>query len=99
MKMTPEEINERIALSIGWIKEDGQWMNGFNFVDGPLDYCRSLDACSGFETPLLWMESGSTRKYYETLIEVVGQPAGYAIACASPIARCEAYLSVKGLWY
>ena len=111
--MTPNEINEAIALSLGYqflpreIQEKrgfveiwcmGCWSNGKTSIP-LLRYYSSLDSCSEFTSAL----DGYEEQYMFELLTIIGADKPLpkltflGITATAP-QRCEAYLRLKGLW-
>jgi len=109
--MTPNEINEAIARSMGWtdFEEMDDCVQGFHPDNGfhrPLpDYYADLNACAEFEQSLSAKPEGSLgvveqESYADEIYGMICGPhfTAFNHITATAPHRCEAYLKVKGLW-
>jgi hypothetical protein len=104
--MTPDEINEAIAKSLGWKPRVIFIKDGLGNFDVP-NYHSDLNACAEFEQRLSreanirnWTEAG---EYVDKLGDVlclgnVRLITEFDKITATAAQRCESYLKLKGLW-
>ena len=105
MIMTENEINEVVAISIGfkpietevYARENWFWVDREGKTHKPPDFCRDLNAMHRIEISL---DEESYRKFYYFLHKIRNDDCMPICKCISAPSRqrAEAYLRVKGLW-